>query len=230
MTTVLLPPEALRLDAWTVDGDAYRHLFRARRHAVGDTVRVVDGEGRARWTTVSEVGRRKATLALGAEAPSNEPKRRLTVFVAAPKVSRASWMVEKLTEVGAGSIFLWATARAPRRYGEGNLERLRRVAAAAVEQCDRSCVPVIENLDWEDGLSRLGSVGERWLLRPEGGAVPARSTGDEAIALLIGPEGGWTEKETRRLEALPCRSVSLGPTILRVETAAVTGAALALCR
>lgn len=220
-----------RFDAASVEiaGDAYRHLFRSRRAAVGDTVRLVDGRGRARWSTVRDITRHRARLVPGSPAPSHEPRRRVVVLVAAPKPQRLAWMVEKLTEVGARAIHLWSTSRAPRRYGTANLDRLRRVAAAAVEQCERSRVPEIGVCSWQDGLERVRDFESRWLLVP--GAPHPASVGageGDPLALLVGPEGGWTDEEAQLLEALPSRRVGLGPTILRVETAAVLGAALAL--
>ncbi len=229
MTTLLVSGAELGGDSLSLEGDSFRHLFRARRLAPGDAVRLVDGRGAARWAAVTSVGRRRAELRLGGAAPANEPSRRLAVWVAPPRPGRASWMVEKLTEVGARAIHLWRTERAPRRYGDATVERLRRVAAAAVEQCQRSRLPEIAVCSWNEGLERLGGVERRWLLTPGAPPPPPIDAADaEPVALLVGPEGGWTEHEAALLEALPCRPVGLGPTVLRVETAAVVGAALAL--
>ena len=100
MTTLLVPPETLALDSLTLTGEKFRHLFRASRLAEGDELRAVDGLGAARWARVASVSRREAELQLGEPAPANEPSRRVELFVAPPKIGRASWMVEKLTEIG----------------------------------------------------------------------------------------------------------------------------------
>lgn len=227
MTTLLVTPEELKLETLTLEGDAYRHLFRAARLAVAATLRVVDGRGAARQASVAAVGRRRAELTLGGPLPSNEPSRAVEIFVAPPKSGRASWMVEKLTEIGVRRVHLWATERAPRRYGSGRLERLRRVAAAALEQCGRSYLPEVGVVDWQEGLDRLRTFQSRWLLLP--GAPPPADPADTCpVALLVGPEGGWTPAEQQQLVELPCRAVGLGPTILRVETAALAAAARAL--
>jgi 16S rRNA (uracil1498-N3)-methyltransferase len=229
MTTLLVTPESFERESLTVEGDPYRHLFRASRLGVGDGLRVVDGRGNARSAAVAGVGRRSAELRLGAPVPDNEARRSVEVLVAPPKIGRASWMVEKLTEVGVRAIHFWMTERGPRSYGAANLERLRRVAVAAVEQCERSLVPELENRAWGEGVERLRSFGRRWLLTPGAPPAPKLEPDDPApLALLVGPEGGWTDEELAELDRLPCAAFGLGSRILRVETAAVVGAARAL--
>ncbi len=135
MISVLLRPEDLALDRVEIEGSSYRHLFRARRLATGVRLRVVDGRGRARWAEVERVERRLAILALGDPAPDHEPAYRLELVVATLRSERASWLVEKATEIGVRRIRFVATERTPRRYAAASLERLHRVAAAVMEQC-----------------------------------------------------------------------------------------------
>ncbi len=147
-------------DRVEIEGNAYRHLFRARRLETGSRLRAVDGKGRARWAEVVRVERRLATLSLGAPAPANEPEYRLHLWVAALRAERASWLVEKATEIGVYSIRFVTTERTPRKYAAASLERLRRVARAAVEQCHRSRVPEISGVEpWEVLTASLGETG-----------------------------------------------------------------------
>ncbi len=229
MITVLLRPEELDGDGVEIEGAPYRHLFRARRLPAGARVRAVDGRGRARWAEVVRVERRRAVLALAEPAPDHEPAYRLHLQVAALRAERASWLVEKATEIGVRSIRFIATERTPRKVTPAGLERLRRVARAAVEQSHRSRVPEISGVDpWAAVTASLGapeSAGDHAFL--DTGAPPAagwRARGDSGI-VLVGPEGGWSRAEARELEALGCRAVSLGERTLRVETAAVVAAA-----
>lgn len=236
MITVLVTPRELDAGEARIEGDAYRHLFRARRVAAGEPVRAADGRGRARWGEVAKVDRRSATLALGEPAPPNEPAWRLELIVAAPRRERASWLVEKVTEIGAVAVRLVASERAPRDYGPGSIDRLHRVAAAALEQCHRAALPEITGIHpWSDlpALLAPAAASSRWLLDTAPGARPAA----EALtppapgatgALLIGPEGGWTDLERSELIGLGCIPVGLGERVLRVETAAVVGAGMLL--
>lgn len=226
----LLAPEGIAGEELRVEGEAYKHLFRARRLAVGDRLRVIDGRGRARWAEVARVDRTAAAVTLGEPAPVNEPAVRLDLLVPTLRPERASWMVEKVTELGVRRIHFLHTERAPRHFGEGTLDRLRRVAASALEQCHGALLPEITGPhEWGD-LQRLAGEAEgRWVLDPEAaeaGWGPAVPSG----ALLIGPEGGWSAQEQEALRTTGWQAVGLGPRVLRIETAAVVGAAAVLLR
>ena len=211
-----------------VEGKAYRHLFRARRLAVGDAVRLVDGRGAARWAEVVEVDRRSARLRPGDAAPANESPVPVGLVVAAPKPQRAGWLVEKATEVGVASIRFVNTARTPRTYGPATLERLRRMAVAAVQQCHRARVPEVGGVHgWDEIAELLRPWAGRWLLDPAG--EPGRpGPAESPSVLLVGPEGGLEDLEREQLAEFGCRRLRLGPRALRVETAATIGSALLL--
>lgn len=217
----------------TVEGDAYRHLFRARRIGVGERLRVVDGEGRARWGEVIQVGRSSALVELAEPAAPNEPRLHLEVLVATLRPERASWLVEKATELGAGAIRFLNTERGPRSFGPGTADRLRRVAIAAVEQCHRARCPEVTGPHPFAEIATLASAaGHRWLLDPAGETDAFASPAPPAImeSLLAGPEGGWSPAELETLDAAGWKRISLGPRTLRIETAVLAGAALLLLR
>jgi 16S rRNA (uracil1498-N3)-methyltransferase len=212
----------------TVEGEAYRHLFRARRVPVGAEFRVVDGQGQARWGKVARVDRASARVALGEPAPSNEPSFRLELLVPTFRPERASWLVEKATEVGVSAVRFLNSERAPRTFGDGTIERMLRVAVAAVEQCHRSLVPEITGPHpWEE-IDRFVADG-RWFLDPQG-ALGGWGTLGTSGALLIGPEGGWAPEEREQVLANGWLPVGLGPRILRIETAGLVGASMLLLK
>ncbi len=226
--TLLASPEELDHGEAVVEEDAYRHLFRARRVPVGATFRVVDGRGRARWGTVARVDRSTARVALGDEAPTYEPAFRLDLLVPTFRPERASWLVEKATELGAAAIHFLNSTRAPRHFGEGSIERLRRVAVAAVEQCHRSLLPEITGPHSWDQIGPLSAALERrWVLDTRatpGDWGPLGASG----ALLVGPEGGWTPEEREEVLEAGWHPVGLGPRVLRIESAALVGATMLL--
>lgn len=236
MITVLVEPDAFAAGEARIEGDAYRHLFRARRLPAGVRLRAVDGRGNARWAEVAAVDRRSARLTLGEPAPAHEAAWRLELLVAAPRRERASWLVEKATELGVASVRFLASERAPRDYGPGTLDRLRRVAVAAVEQCHRAVVPEVTGIHpWDEVAELLEPAARRWVLdlspaaRPSGDALRPPPSGELAV-VLVGPEGGWADGEVLQLGALGCEGVRLGERTLRVETAALAAAAQLLAR
>lgn len=227
MITLLVQPEQLESELCIVEGNSYRHLFRARRVAAGTRLRLVDGRGNAFWAIVQGVDRHQARLEIEEKAPTHEPSYRLSLIVAALRAERASWLVEKCTELGAHSISFISTQRTPRRYGAANLERLRRVASAALAQSHRAWLPQIRGVEtWSETIARLAAEPEatdRILLDRQAGLssrLPARPLRPHGSA-LIGPEGGWDPRELEELAQLGYQAISLGERTLRVETAAV---------
>lgn len=225
--TLVVDPSDFATSEALVEGDAYRHLFRARRLASGAQLRVVDGLGRARVAVVDAIDRRTAKLALGEPCANNEPEYALELWVAALKPERASWLIEKATELGAMAIRFFNSERTPRRYGKANLDRWRRIASAAVEQCHRARIPDLEGVvPWDamvEGLSQT-EVDDRLVLDANGepasqGPVPGRSG-----FVVVGPEGGLTDAEVATLGDRDVRSMALGTRVLRVETAAIVAA------
>jgi len=161
------------------------------------------------------------------------------VALAAPKGARADWAVEKLTELGVARILWLECERSVVKPRAGRLERWRRIAASAAQQCGRADLPEIEGpLALEDVLERA-AVGLKLIAqRGEGGDLnrenadrlrPRGSPPDSARGvLLIGPEGGFTRHELESAKKAGYTSISLGIWTLRSETAAVAGAAALL--
>jgi 16S rRNA (uracil1498-N3)-methyltransferase len=229
MITLLIDPAGFDLPSTRVEGEAYQHLFRARRVAVGEEMRVVDGRGRARWGRVERVDRTSATVVLGEPAPDREPALRLELIVPTCRPERASWLVEKGTEVGVFAFRFANMARAPRELGAITFDRLRRVVAAAVEQCHRSRLPEITGPHAWSEAAGLAGPESRWFLDTEAADSGGWETaGGGSGALLIGPEGGLDPAERRQLLTAGWRPVGLGERTLRLETAAVVGAAFLL--
>lgn len=223
MIHLLVGGDDLDRDAVEIEGDDYRHLFRARRLVVGDRVRLVDGRGGARWSVVGGVAAERARLDLEGPAPTFEPARRLTLLVSVVRPERAVWLVEKATELGVRKLQWFVSERTSRAFTERALDRQGRVAKSALEQSGgawlpRICAPV--------PLEEAGVPAGTTVLHPGTGTALSAVSG--ARTLVIGPEGGFSEREIERLLGRGVVLADLGPRVLRTETAAVAAVAVAL--
>ena len=223
---LLVTPAELDAGSLRVEGERYRHLFRARRLAAGEAVRLVDGRGRARWAAVERVDRRGAELRLGEAAPAADPSRAVTLLVAVPRPERAAWLVEKATELGVRAVRFVESERGVRGADARLLERLARVAASALEQCGGATLPELSGPHGAAELPALLAVGSA-VLHPAAEESLASLRGG-ITTVLVGPEGGWTAAELAAFEGAGARRARLGERVLRVETAAVAAAALLL--
>lgn len=197
-----------------------RHL-RVSRVAPGEELVLLDGRGARASARLAASGRAAVVTAL--LPVHGEPDRRATVLLGVGELARIEWAVEKGTECGAAAFVLVTAARSQRAHvaaATARIGRLRRIAAEAVKQCDRSVVPEVAVPAPLVGLLD-GRVGRLLVARP--GAAPLTAdrlpAGDLTVA--IGPEGGFDEAEERLLAAAGAVPFSLGGRILRLETAVV---------
>ena len=185
-----------------------RHALRSLRLAEGDRVTVFDPH--EAWSGQIESTRDRVTVRL-LEKLAAPRLPRVVVAAATPKGERLDWMVEKLAELGVAEFIPVRFARSVAELGEGKRKRLEKIAVAAAKQ---SGAPILK-ISAEQGVAqlpadaRLASPGAAERLSPGAGMV------------VVGPEGGLTAEEEARFPA----RCSLGPTILRIETAAVAAAA-----
>lgn len=199
-------------------GERAHRLLTVLRLRVGAEVRVFDGVGHERVATLVEAARDRATLALGASVETvQETAIPVVVCCAFPRGTRGDWLVEKATELGASSFVALESDRAVMRAGDGRFDRWRRIAIEAAEQCGRAVVPTFEEAPPPDALHLVADFGA--VATPASAVAGAPKP--RAIALHVGPEGGWTEDERAAHEALGYVRVSLGSRTLRVETAAL---------
>ena len=200
------------------------YLLGVMRMGPGDALAVFDGRSGEHAATLAEAGRRSATLLVGPRTRPLRPPPDLWLLFAPIKKARTDFIVEKAAELGAARI---CPVRTERTQSERvRLDRLRAHAVEAAEQCGGTFVPEVAEmaplcalLDAWDPARALVFCDEA--LAGEG----ARMEAPAPAALLIGPEGGFSDAERVRLGAV-AQAVSLGPRVLRADTAAVAALAL----
>jgi len=228
-TSIRLFVEApLRTDTFVSVSEAQAHyLAKVMRLEAGDTLRVFngrDGEWRAR---VGNVGKKDVRLLVQHATRPQAPEPDCWLCFALLKRTKTDLVVEKATELGVSVLQPVITART--QGDHVNLDRLRAIAIEAAEQCERLAVPEIRPpvklaqliTAWPQGRALYVADERRTAKLLRFSAAPA--------ALLVGPEGGFTEAELEGIGAHPLVTrVSLGARILRAETAAIAGLALLL--
>jgi 16S rRNA (uracil1498-N3)-methyltransferase len=205
----------------TVDGT---YLGAVLRLGPGDRVKLFDDRSGEWLAEIAEAGKKRVTLSVGVRLREREAVPDLWLLFAPIKRGRIDWLVEKATELGVARLVPVLTRRTI--VERLNLDRLRAHAIEAAEQCERTALPEFAE------PQKLGALLQDWpadrLLHfaDEGGGKDFAPRPGPA-AILIGPEGGFTDEERTAIRALPqARPVSLGPRILRADTAALAAVSL----
>jgi 16S rRNA (uracil1498-N3)-methyltransferase len=213
----------------TLPEAADRHA-RVRRVQPGDALVLLDGCG-AEWpATVREVGRSAITVALGQpRAVDRELALPVTLAVVVPANERMDWLVEKATELGAAALQPLQAERSVLRLGGERATKRHAhwqgIVRAASEQCGRTrlmaVAPLRELGDWLAALPPAPPGEARWVLDFAPDALPPGAGGGRpaAITTLSGPEGGLAPAELAAARAAGFRPLTLGPRVLRAETA-----------
>ncbi|MEL6126391.1 MAG: 16S rRNA (uracil(1498)-N(3))-methyltransferase [Pseudomonadota bacterium] len=213
----------------SVEGQAH-YLVNVMRRGAGDRIRLFNGRDGEWRALIEAAGKRRVTLRCEEKsAPLTMPPD-LTLLFAPIKKARTDFIVEKAAEMGARAIQPVLTAFT--NSERVRVDKLRAHAIEAAEQCGGTFVPdIFEPAKLERVLAswpadrRLMFCDERMVAPPAHEAL--RGLGGGPWAILIGPEGGFSEEEAARLEALPqAVPVTLGPRILRADTAAVAALTL----
>jgi 16S rRNA (uracil1498-N3)-methyltransferase len=238
-----VPPGLLADREVNLPPELARRLATVLRLKRGEHLVLADGAGRDYEVELTAVSPRSATAAVVAERPSPpEPSLELVLYQSLIRPQRFELVLEKGTELGVSRFVPLISGRArvrtPGPSGEGGSQRLqrwRRIVTEAAEQSGRGRVPAIDPPSlFEDAVSASGGPGLLLLPwegeRSQGLRSYLRSLGDRPLAasLFIGPEGGFAEDEVRLAREAGCVPISLGPRILRSETAGIVAAALVM--
>jgi 16S rRNA (uracil1498-N3)-methyltransferase len=232
MPRLFVPPEHLSGSHAILDAAAHRHLIKVLRLRAGAEVRVFDGRGTEIDARIESVERATVRISLGERRRVPPPACAITLLVVPPRGERMDFIVQKTTELGVGRILPVSSARGMVKAGAHQAQRWQTIAQEAARQSGRADVPTIaEPQDLAAALAETGAGGELRLLLWEGEhaqSLPrALASGPRAVALLVGPEGGFAADEAAQVVAAGFTAVGLGPRILRSETAAVVAVALA---
>lgn len=233
-------------DTWdeataTLTGEQAAHLIRVLRAQSGMEFDIVAGD-RVWHAVIAGISGDTVRFNLLAEVEA-DPALPVTLLLSVFKFDRMEWAIEKATELGVKRIIPVLARRSEKHLAQsasGRTERWRRIALESAKQARRSDVPVIEEaIQLKVAAAREGDALKLLLAEQERATTlraalaealndPVKNTADEfpEIRLAIGPEGGWAAEEEALFDAEGWRPVSLGPRILRAETAVITALAV----
>jgi 16S rRNA (uracil1498-N3)-methyltransferase len=212
----------------SIEGDDAHHISNVLRLRAGDRIEIIDSGARAFVAELS--GNRKKLRVRLLEEKSRLParRRRVDVAQAMPKSSKMDSIVEKSTELGVTAVLPFCSERTiVRSVGEAKLQRWRRIARGAAEQCGRRDVPAVpEPVSFGALIARFcaydvvlfaweGAIGEPLRQR-----LPQLLSHADSVLVVVGPEGGFSHAEADAARRSGAEIVSLGERVLRTETAA----------
>jgi len=221
-------------DIVLLDEAESNHAKNVLRVRTGDAVEVLDGCGRRFRAEVAEVSSKRVSVRIAEELPGNEAPVEITLYQGLPKLDKLDFVIQKATELGAARVVPVEMERSVARIsGDAakKLDRLERIAHEAAKQCGRGRVPEITRpLTWKQALNDM-QQRQLMLIPWEEASGYRLSDAHRAhpdardIGILVGPEGGIAPGE---IEAVSGERITLGPRILRTETAAVAALSVAM--
>jgi 16S rRNA (uracil1498-N3)-methyltransferase len=216
-----------------LEGEQAQHLTRVLRVEVGQQYEITD-QVSAHLAEVIMARRDLVEFETKQRLAPPKPEVQIFLLAALIKFDAFEWMIEKATELGVTAIVPFIAVRSEKGLEKAAAKRIgrwRKIALEASQQCRRFRVPEVE-LPIEFPLAVDFRASHRIMLEEELGppplmtCAPADRQARDSVALMVGPEGGWTELERMRLQAAGWTSASLGPRVLRAETAALAALAV----
>ncbi len=214
----------------TILGDDYRHVVKVLRLGKGDRLTLFDSNSVEHYGLIESIGKREVVVRIAeSRAVDTDPLINITLLQGMAKGDKMDYVVEKATELGVNTIVPVITERSQTR-NTNRVERWRRIAVEASKQCGRTKPTVLEDtLDFKTainiyynnrGLSIILHVDCELSVKDYFGQPLPLSHNN--ITILVGPEGGLTEKEILLAKEMDFIPLGIGPRILRTETASLT--------
>lgn len=234
MHTFYVPPSQIDADTATITGSEQHHLRNVLRITPGETFRIIDGQGNVYTAEILDTPTNRSLSIARIQTHEFQAPRlpTLTLFQGLPKNDKMELILQKTTELGVTQIVPLHSERALQKPSQNRRERWHRVLISATKQCKRAWLPELCNAQqFEESLSQLEKFSRCLLLSPHAEAqhiktVLRETPNPNAIALFVGPEGGFSNQEITTAIESGCVPVTLGRNILRTETAAITAVAV----
>jgi 16S rRNA (uracil1498-N3)-methyltransferase len=208
-----------------------QHIARVLRMRTGDTLVLFNGKGDECPADITALDKKSVVVTTGASQARNlESGLQIHLGIAVSRGDRMDWVVQKATELGVYALTPLFTERTEVKLaGERALKKnhhWQQVAISACEQCGRNRLPVIHPVQNLHDWLATSNAQRKFVLHHRAGPVGAATESPTSVALLVGPEGGLSDAEIAAAERADYQSLSLGPRILRTETAPLAAIAI----
>lgn len=231
-----LSPDALEADRVIFPAEQSHQIRRVLRLQAGDRVVVLDGTGAELIVRLDTVQSTAAGTVEERRWNRAEPHTRVVLYQGLLKGAKLEMVLQKCTEIGVAGFVPVVTARSvPSDMSAAKQRRYEVIIREAAEQSRRGVLPALSPvMSFGDAVQRAAADGSVILPFEGSEAVGLReirrSSGEKTIGLFVGPEGGFSDDEVELVRGVGARIVTLGPRILRAETAAIVSAALVLAQ
>lgn len=235
MNRFYIPSEELEKELIEITGEDFKHLSKVLRLKENDVIELRDGNGRATTGEIKEITSERAFIIPEAISVSEGENKNIktTLFQAIPKQGKLETIVQKGTELGINTIIPFFSKRSvpkPSKSDSKKVKRLNRIAYEASKQSGRGVIPIVEDYTSFKEVLKLLEDFDLVLFFYENEKTQglkevlenAPITRPLNIALIVGPEGGFDPDEVKALDRENIKVVSLGPRILRTETAGIS--------
>lgn len=207
----------------TLSGKEAWHALGVRRLDIGDPIRLIDGKGNVALARVDSLeGRNKASLRVTIVDHISPQEPNIILATAIAKGDRQSTLLDMATQLGISAWQPLQCHRSVSKLGKNSYERWQRICLEACKQSGAAWLPELLPVEKPEEVAKAACAEGREVLlaHPDGEITDAASNTDKL--LIVGPEGGFTDEEVKRIVVAGARKISLGQNILRIETAAVS--------
>lgn len=231
--------ENISNDRVIINGGDVKHIKNVLRLNIGDNITVCDGDNHEYIVKIKAIHTNEIEGVVIEELISNkESSLEIILYQGLPKSAKMDLIIQKATELGVKKIIPLITNRTVVKINDKKkqakkIQRWQRIAEESAKQCKRGVIPKIDDIKSFDSILKTLSKEKNILVPYEkenkvGMKEILKNVTDNRIHIIIGPEGGFEEEEINQLEEINSKIVSLGPRILRTETAGFTVIAITM--
>ena len=231
MPKFFVDPASIQGSNIYITGDDVNHITKVLRLSENDIIMVCDGDGKDYKVSIRNLSKKEVVTEIMEEIPClTEPPVKVVLFQGIPKASKMEYIIQKNTELGISEIVPVLTHRTvvkieDKKAETTKLDRWQKVALEAAKQCNRGRVPVVSQpIRFYEALDRIAEMDIKMMPYEKENTHALKTllqsqTSPATIGILIGPEGGFEESEVQEAQDKGISTVTLGPRILRTETA-----------